>query len=653
MGKRWQCIACGYVHKGSAPPSVCPSCGAPFTAFVELDRNPKARFRGIQIVSPRPTGFRYVIVGNSSAGRAAARAIGALDPRGTVTVLSEEPVPLYYRPVLPDFIGGLDRESFFAMGAATYDDDGLEVVLGERAEKLDLAGRRVLCESGREVPYDALLLATGSSPVQIPWPGSEAEGIAYFRSFTDAERIVNLMSGAKKAVVVGGGLLGLEFVRAFLAAGLKVSLLVRENRVGFPALDEQGGPLIQEALKGLGVELCLEEEVAGFEAADGRVCAVNTSRGRRIDCDLVGVAIGVRPRTQLATDAGIAVDRGILVDRRMQTSAPEVYAAGDVAQAWDRLWGQQRINTSWRNATEQGEWAGIAMAGGAGEYPGAVAANYQLAAGVPFCALGVSTPPEGAGYAVDVKFDPRRRSYRKIVTQGQLIVGAALIADLSEAGDLEQKLRAAEPAPAPSATTAPAPAAPGPVTEKAPDAQPESRETQPREERKSAMKKMTEQFMKEAFAGESQAHMKYLNFAKKADDEGKDNVARLFRAASYSEQVHASRHLSVMDGVGDTAENLAAAAGGEGFEIEEMYPAFISVAIEQDEPEAQESFNHAMQTEKVHQELYKRAKKAVDAGGDANIDALWVCDFCGFTMEGDPPDKCPLCGNPKKSFVKF
>lgn len=644
MGRRWQCIACGYVYKGPAPPNVCPSCGAPFTAFVELDRNPKARFRSIQIVNPRPSGFRYLIIGNSAAGRAAARAISVLDPRGKVTVISEEAVPLYYRPVLPDFIGGLDRESFFAMGASTYEDEGLSILLGERAAALDLAARRVLCESGLEVPYDALLLATGSSPVQVPWPGSDAAGIAYFRSFTDAERIVALMSDARRAVVVGGGLLGLEFVRAFLAAGLKVTLLVRENRVGFPALDDQAGSLIQQALLDLGVELCLEEEVASFEAAEGRVTGVNTSRGRRLECDLVGVAVGVRPRTQLAADAGIAVDRGILVDRRMQTSAPEVYAAGDVAQAWDRLWGQQRVNTSWRNATEQGEWAGIAMAGGAGEYPGAVAANYQLAAGVPFCALGISTPPEGAGYTVDVSVDPRHHSYRKIVRYGDVLVGATLVADLSEAGDLETKLRAVEPPPAPS---------PVPVPEKAPDARPGSDVAQPREERKSAMKKMTEQLMKEAFAGESQAHMKYLNFAIKAEEEGKDNVARLFRAASYAEQVHASRHLSVMEGVGATEENLAAAADGEGFEIDEMYPAYVAVAIDQGEPEAQESFNHALQTEKVHRELYQRARKAVQAGGDAVIDALWVCDFCGFTMEGEPPEKCPLCGNPKKNFVKF
>jgi nitrite reductase (NADH) large subunit len=648
--KRWQCISCGYVHKGPAPPKVCPSCGAPFTAFVELDQNPKARFRRIQIVSPRPPGFRYVIIGNSSAGRSAARAIQALDPKGHVTVISEEPTPLYYRPLLPDFIGGLDRKSFFEMGKVTFDDSGLELVLGEKVERLDLDGRQIVCAGGRTFAYDALLLATGSNPLQVPWPGSEADGIAYFRTFADAEQIAGRMAKATRAVVVGGGLLGLEFVRAFLARGLKITLLVRENRVGFPALDEQGGPIVQQALQDLGVDLALEEEVDSFESDQGHVTGVRTSKGRTISCDLVGVAIGVRPRIELAGDAGISTDRGILVDAHMHTSAPGVYAAGDVAQAWDRVWGQQRVNTSWRNSQEQGEAAGIAMAGGEGAYPGAVSANYQLAAGLPFCALGIASPPDPTGFEFERDAALDKRTYRKVVRRSGQIVGAALIGDLSSAGEIEEQIKAAAtvppegPVPEPSALGASAPA---------PTSTPRDSGPEPPSERGTDMKKMTEQFMKDAFAGESQAHMKYLNFAKKAEEEGKANVARLFKAASYSEQVHASRHLSVMEGVEGTAENLAGAAGGEGFEIDEMYPAYIAVAIEQDEPEAQESFNHAMQTEKVHQELYTRAKKAVDAGGDANLAELWVCDFCGFTMEGEAPDKCPLCGNPKKNFVKF
>ena len=167
------------------------------------------------------------------------------------------------------------------------------------------------------------------------------------------------------------------------------------------------------------------------------------------------------------------------------------------------------------------------------------------------------------------------------------------------------------------------------------------------------MHKMTESFLKDSFAGESQAHMKYLNFAEKADDEGNANVARLFRAASYSEQVHASAHLATLEGIGSSAENLAEAMEGEGFEIAEMYPAYLSVAEEQGEENAKISFHQALEAEKVHHGLYARAREAVDAGGDAEIGALWVCSACGFTMEGEPPARCPVCSAPKKFFNEF
>lgn len=169
----------------------------------------------------------------------------------------------------------------------------------------------------------------------------------------------------------------------------------------------------------------------------------------------------------------------------------------------------------------------------------------------------------------------------------------------------------------------------------------------------STMHKMTEENVKAAFAGESQAHMKYLNFAEKAEKEGKENVARLFRAASFAEQVHATNHLKVLDGIGSTSENLAVAMAGENFEVEEMYPAYIAVAMKQAEAKSEKSFNHAIEAEKVHFDLYQRSKQAVDAGEDVAIGELWVCPYCGWTMEGEPPDRCPLCKALKKTFVKF
>jgi len=167
------------------------------------------------------------------------------------------------------------------------------------------------------------------------------------------------------------------------------------------------------------------------------------------------------------------------------------------------------------------------------------------------------------------------------------------------------------------------------------------------------MRKMTEENLKAAFAGESQAHMKYLNYAEKAKREGLENVARLFAAASYAEQVHASAHLRVPEGIGSTAENLADAASGEGFESDEMYPAYIAVAEAQGEKSANRVFSAALEAEKVHRALYLRAKESVDAGRDAEIGPIWVCSVCGFTGEGDAPDNCPVCKAVKDRFNIF
>lgn len=167
------------------------------------------------------------------------------------------------------------------------------------------------------------------------------------------------------------------------------------------------------------------------------------------------------------------------------------------------------------------------------------------------------------------------------------------------------------------------------------------------------MKKMTEDNVKGAFAGESQAHMKYMAFADAAEKEKLANVARLFRAASYSEQVHATNHLRVLSGIGKTGDNLKAAAEGENFEIIEMYPAYIKVAEDQGEKMAVTFFNAALAAEKVHSGLYKRAKESVDYGQDLGYFPVQVCSVCGFTVEGDAPDKCPVCGAPKEKFVKY
>jgi rubrerythrin len=167
------------------------------------------------------------------------------------------------------------------------------------------------------------------------------------------------------------------------------------------------------------------------------------------------------------------------------------------------------------------------------------------------------------------------------------------------------------------------------------------------------MKKMTEENVKGALAGESQAHIRYLAFAEKAAAENLPNVARVFKANAYSEQVHATNHLKTLAGVGSTRENLAAAVGGENFEVEEMYPAYTVVAQAQGEKVAETYLDWALQAEKVHRSIYQEAKKLVEAGKDIAARPIHVCSLCGFTMEGESPEKCPVCGAPREKFVTF
>jgi rubrerythrin len=167
------------------------------------------------------------------------------------------------------------------------------------------------------------------------------------------------------------------------------------------------------------------------------------------------------------------------------------------------------------------------------------------------------------------------------------------------------------------------------------------------------MKEMTATFLREAFAGESQAHLRYLVYADVAEREGLPNTARLFRAASLSEQIHATNHLRALGGVGTTAQNLKAAFGGENFEVVEMYPAYLEVAKLQEEKGALASMTRALEAEKVHSRLYSQAEKNVEMKKDVELGPAYVCEVCGYTMEGDMPDRCPICGAVHTRFKRF
>ncbi len=168
------------------------------------------------------------------------------------------------------------------------------------------------------------------------------------------------------------------------------------------------------------------------------------------------------------------------------------------------------------------------------------------------------------------------------------------------------------------------------------------------------MREMTKKALLDAFAGESMAHMKYLAFSEVAQKEGYPNIAKLFKAIAYAEQVHATNHAKALGLIGNTQENLKEAMAGENFEVNEMYPAYDAIAKLQEEKQAIRSIHYALEAEKIHEEMYNNALKKVENKEDETIDKVYVCPVCGFTAIGDLDiDKCPVCGVPVEKFVKF
>ena len=167
------------------------------------------------------------------------------------------------------------------------------------------------------------------------------------------------------------------------------------------------------------------------------------------------------------------------------------------------------------------------------------------------------------------------------------------------------------------------------------------------------MHTMTKENLKSAFSGESQAHMKYVLFADKAEEEKFGNIARLFRAIAFAERVHASNHLNALNGINLTMDNLDVAIDGETFEVNEMYPAYKAVAELQDEKKAVKSMHYALEAEKIHASLYGEAKEAVKSGKDLEVGEINICPVCGHTVVGKAPERCPICGASGDRFRKF
>lgn len=332
--------------------------------------------------------LRYLIVGTGAAGIAAAEAIRRADARGDILLVGEEAPGYYSRPGLAYYLTGeVPEQSLFPFTQNDFDRLRLRR-LHARVTDLQTQAHEVVLADGRHLPYDRLLLATGSLAVKLPLPGIDLDGVVKLDDLDDARRILKRCRRRRTAVVVGGGITALEIVEGVRVRHMLTHYLLRGERYWSNVLDETESRIVEHRLQEEGVRIHHHTEVSEILGKRGRVAGVLTQDGRHIDCDLVAIAIGVRPRIELAEGAGLATDRGIKVDEYLQTSAPDVFAAGDIAQVFDPFSGKAVLDTLWSVAVAQGRIAGRNMAGQATPYHKSVPFNVTRLAGLTTTIVG-------------------------------------------------------------------------------------------------------------------------------------------------------------------------------------------------------------------------------------------------------------------------
>lgn len=375
----------------------------------------------------------YIIIGNGVAGNSAAEAIRRHDPRGAIHLFSREAHPFYYTPALPEFLAGKKEIRQLIIHAPVwYEKQGINFYPDTEITGGDPGAKFVTDKAGRRHAYDRLLLATGSNSFVPPIRGADLPGVLTLKTLDDARRIKDLAATARRAVLIGGGLLGLEAGNGLRLAGLTVEVVEFFPRLLPRQLDEAGAAILHRRLAEMGFTFHLGAKTQEILADDGGL-AVLLEGGPRLAADLVLISAGVRPEVSLAKALGAEVDKGVKVDDRLQTSLPDVYAAGDLVEHRGRLYG------IWPAAQEQGRVAGANMAGQNEIYPGTVPANTLKVVGIDLLSAG-DIDAEGNLEAL-VQADPARQTYRKLVFRDNRLVGAILLGDLTGSAEIQAAIK--------------------------------------------------------------------------------------------------------------------------------------------------------------------------------------------------------------------
>jgi len=372
---------------------------------------------------------RHVIVGNGIAGTTAAETIRRADPNCSIVLISDEPYTLYNRVALPPFLKlQVPETKVFLKNREFHEKNRIELHLETRVERVDSEARVVSTNTGKEFPYDRLLVATGGRPNHLRVPGADAEHIYNFQYLDDAKAISARIAESKVGVVTGGSYIAYELAEAFRSRGLDTYWLIRGPRFLRYILEEEGGKLVDQIATEHGVHMLYGETIAEVQQSDGVARGVITNTGQSLPADLIGCGLGLTMNTDFLAGTPVKINKGVLTNEYLETSHPGIYAAGDCAEFYDPFTDTSYMMGTWASATRHGRLAATNMLGGHEPYHD-----------VPYYTSGLfDSRLSAVGLTPDVlpnleaihRVDWEKRSYRRLFFRDGRLVGVMLIGDL-------------------------------------------------------------------------------------------------------------------------------------------------------------------------------------------------------------------------------
>lgn len=306
--------------------------------------------------------MKYVIVGGGVAGTTAAEELRKIDQDGEVILISQEQHPLYSRVLLPHYLKGLiERERVFLKKESWYEEKKIEWLRGVEVVKCDPKNKFVELSDGRELPYDKLLIASGNEPRGVE---ADARGVSYLRSLDDADHLIQLLNERKKgdqAAIYGGGLIACEYLNLFVVRKLPITIAFRGKHFWSKNLNDEAGEYLNGHLRKQGVKIISEAKFLGVEG-DKELSVMKLDK-QKVECEILGIGIGVQSELGWIKEAGIEVERGVKVNEFLETNLTDVWAVGDVAEYFDEVAGRHIMFGNWHKAMSQGRVVAKSMFG--------------------------------------------------------------------------------------------------------------------------------------------------------------------------------------------------------------------------------------------------------------------------------------------------